>query len=1096
MKHRIPLLFALFAFFAAVSIPSAHAALTDGLVSYWPLNGNANDITPNTNDLTTNGTVTWVAGTLGQQAAQFDGSSGYLSLTYDTTTNYVDNGLPIYNAAYYTICLWVKSSNAAPAKGSSVLTEGSSSGGTSLLQLRTDWTAADSTFSALIDDFGGTVFFGDETYGNLAKGTGARQPFDGTWHHIAWVDSNGVAALYVDGVQDPHVFNNTRLAEPSTDQGGGGPPSGLQLSTFSLGATLKNVASSYFAGDIQDVAIWERNLSQEEISNVMSGGLPITPGSIATAAPAITNQPIGNTNLIVGDNWALQAYGEGTHPRTYQWYVTTESGSTALTDNDATATNDIIFGSQSNILSLSNLTSASSGSYTVQISNGDGVPATSRPATVLVSPVSPWAPNLTNGEISVWPLSTINNGTTPDVVGGYDMYVNTNGYSYGSIYLTNGIFGENSMYFTAAGTLNHIFNPGDLLPLTQYPAFTLSIWVNAPPLDPANAGNRFFTMGNTASTDPYFSLANPDTTAIGDGSLSTMRGFFRDDQGQNASGDGDSIGSIPIYTASSPFVYSAANWHHVVVVQRVVGGALPTLQMLVYVDGTNDPGDDLATPWCPRGPITTEIMAIGGAVRNTTTETGTAGRGDLLTGAVDDVAVWNRDLTLAEIQLLQTELAPLAPATTPALAITSFRPDFAEVAGGDSATLRWTVSPSASGVSINGSSVISQTTNGLGVLTVTNITAATNFTLTISHGTNSLTSDTGVTVVPGVAAGWHILDDFQTYAVGSFDNAAPYWNNDYNGGAAVALITNATDPTTLLPTTKNMLDIPGDGGDGTVGLLELNSLDISPGQARTVFARVYVANDPASSPPTFTFGVTELALKSFEDIETDAGSMARLYSDPNGDLAVGAETTTNETENLFPCKLAYEQVYDLWIDVTNGGETITDTSTNVDVWFSIWLQREGDPNRFEVLSNYLTDQTGQKTFYGNFSTTISEFLVGTGGGTSTGGTLWLTDAYISKSGYNSTIPIPWTAWPASDIPQLATPTGFTYDTTTYPGFLNFTWTPGPGGSQGVGGALMSGPTLEGPWSVLLGPSTNGEGGFNDQEPLTNTTGNQFYFIWQ
>src|ERR1700677_1095180 len=100
MKHRIPLLFALFAFFAAVSIPSAHAALTDGLVSYWPLNGNANDITPNTNDLTTNGTVTWVAGTLGQQAAQFDGSSGYLSLTYDTTTNYVDNGLPIYNAAY------------------------------------------------------------------------------------------------------------------------------------------------------------------------------------------------------------------------------------------------------------------------------------------------------------------------------------------------------------------------------------------------------------------------------------------------------------------------------------------------------------------------------------------------------------------------------------------------------------------------------------------------------------------------------------------------------------------------------------------------------------------------------------------------------------------------------------------------------------------------------------------------------------------------------------------------------------------------------------------------------------------------------------
>jgi hypothetical protein len=72
-KHRNLLFSALCA--AAVYAAPAYAALTDGLVSYWPLNGNANDITPNANNLTVNGSVAYVTGTLGQQAAQFDGST-------------------------------------------------------------------------------------------------------------------------------------------------------------------------------------------------------------------------------------------------------------------------------------------------------------------------------------------------------------------------------------------------------------------------------------------------------------------------------------------------------------------------------------------------------------------------------------------------------------------------------------------------------------------------------------------------------------------------------------------------------------------------------------------------------------------------------------------------------------------------------------------------------------------------------------------------------------------------------------------------------------------------------------------------------------
>jgi len=373
-KYRLLLFSALCA--AAVYAAPAYAALTDGLVSYWPLNGNANDITPNANNLTVNGSVAYVTGTLGQQAAQFDGSTAYLSTTYTiaNTSGWVDNGLPIYNAGYYTICMWVKSATATPPEKTTLLAEASTSSGNPLFQFRTDWTASDSFFSVLIENQNGNVYFGNESFGNLGKSTSTtKEPFDGTWHHVAWVDSNGVAALYVDGVQDPTVFINTRLPAPTNSV------PGLVLDTFSLGATVKAAVSSYFAGEIQDVAIWERNLSETEISQVMAGNLPST---IPTAGPTIYVQPVGNVNLDTSINptWAMQVYAGGTHPRTYQWY----SNNVPLTDDGAT-----IFGSQSNILNLVGMPAGYTGSFTVTVGNSYGPSVTSQAAQVTVSAVTP-----------------------------------------------------------------------------------------------------------------------------------------------------------------------------------------------------------------------------------------------------------------------------------------------------------------------------------------------------------------------------------------------------------------------------------------------------------------------------------------------------------------------------------------------------------------------------------------------------------------------------------------------------------------------------------------------------------------------------------
>jgi hypothetical protein len=985
MKYRIPLLFALGALCAALYVQPARAALTDGLVSYWPLNGVTStnssatpDITPNGNNLTLFGSTlpTFVAGRVGN-AVSLDGVSQYLGLTYNAAgiSGWVDNGLPIYNAGFYTICLWVKSASATPAKGTSVLTEGSANSGNPLLQLRTDWQATDSIFSALIEDQNANVFFGNQSFGNVAKSTGAIRPFDGTWHHIAWVDSNGVAALYVDGIQDPTVFINTRVPEPV------GTVGGLALNTISIGATLKAAASSYFAGQIQDVAVWERNLSQSEISQVMAGDLPT---SIATAAPSFTAQPIGNANLLAGQSWAMQAYGEGTHPRTYQWF----SNNVPLVDDGLT-----IIGSESNILDLIDMPAGYAGSFTVVISNAYGYTPPSQPALVVVSAASPQAPSLTNGQISYWPLDAVNGGVTPDIVGGYDLYLAT---PMTATNLVAGKFG-NAMQFYDAGPLIRICSPGDALPLEKYQSWTVAMWVKepVPASNPVATGQRFFEMGNTASTAPWVSLANTDTTAQGQADLEHFRGFFRNDNGQNNSTSGVGVSTLPIYDG---------NWHHVAYVETVVGGALPVLQGSFYVDGVLDP---MLTALNPRRPITSQIICIGGTVRNTTSINSGGSRAGM-NGTIDDAAVWNRALTAQEISMLTANTVPPGPTNIPPLSITSFQPDFGQVVSGDSSRLTWLFSASATAASINGSDVMSLTTNGQGALTVTGITASTNFTLTVSHGSTILSSNVGVTVVNGVAPGWHILDDFANYPVGPLIATAainPYWK-DLVGGCTIV---NPVDPVTGNPTTKNLLNASSGGGNnGQAAILPLGAFTIYSNQTRTVFARLFVTNDPSDgTSQSNAFGVTERAMKSEADFGEDTGPVARFYDDPTPNLAVGAYDNTNGPLNLFPCKLNLGQVYDVWLDVTNGGiSTDNLTYTNVNVYFSIWLQREGDAKRIQVLSNYHTDRTGGPDFLGPTLPYLNEFVVGNGGAT---GTVFLTDAYISTSGYSSTIPVPWTA---------------------------------------------------------------------------------------
>jgi hypothetical protein len=82
---------------------------------------------------------------------------------------------------------------------------------------------------------------------------------DGQWHHVVWVDSGGTVSVYVDGVRDGRNFNYA--------------PGILTPNTFALAALFRNTISSYFAGSLDEVAIWHRALSTAEVIDVTEGHL-------------------------------------------------------------------------------------------------------------------------------------------------------------------------------------------------------------------------------------------------------------------------------------------------------------------------------------------------------------------------------------------------------------------------------------------------------------------------------------------------------------------------------------------------------------------------------------------------------------------------------------------------------------------------------------------------------------------------------------------------------------------------------------------------------------------------------------------------------
>lgn len=165
----------------------------------------------------------------------FDGVDDYLNLSEHAS-------LPIYRSGVgtgYTVALWVKGS---ALSGKRLYSE-TASGGSARFALQTYtngqvWVnITDDNNTTLKNAVGGAVVFGDSA-----------------WHHIAWVDQNGAGKLYVDGNQSAtHTYT----------------PGPMTLNRATIGAQLKTTASDFFTGEVDEVSVWDKALSQSEIQSLM-----------------------------------------------------------------------------------------------------------------------------------------------------------------------------------------------------------------------------------------------------------------------------------------------------------------------------------------------------------------------------------------------------------------------------------------------------------------------------------------------------------------------------------------------------------------------------------------------------------------------------------------------------------------------------------------------------------------------------------------------------------------------------------------------------------------------------------------------------------
>ncbi len=256
----------------------AQSFLTNGLVAYYPLQGNANDYSGNGTNGTIYGGVTLTTDRFG------NANSAY---SFNGTNGYIDIGQPVGSSpSQFSESVWVKyiqlSATTVGPQVDPIISQRQQDG-SSWAELGIQIYSATNGVASLTAD--ATDFYGP------CSGVTQIQP--NTWVFICGVYSNNVYQIYVNG-----NLENTTSA-----------PIFLQ-SPDHMYLMYQASWDDFFQGSLSDVRIYDRALSSKEVAELYQ----------YQTIPIQIHQNPTNTSVLEGQSATLSVLASSSLPISYQWY--------------------------------------------------------------------------------------------------------------------------------------------------------------------------------------------------------------------------------------------------------------------------------------------------------------------------------------------------------------------------------------------------------------------------------------------------------------------------------------------------------------------------------------------------------------------------------------------------------------------------------------------------------------------------------------------------------------------------------------------------------------------------------------------------------
>jgi hypothetical protein len=365
---------------------------TNGLVGWWPFNGNANDESGNGNNGTNNG-ATLTADRFGNVNKAFD---------FDGVDDFINAGQNI-TFSNYTISSWVLL-NTTPDYYNTVVSK-----------ISTNFQNYELRINDVANNIIPEFIWGDNSSW-LGMGGSTSFPI-ASWHHlVVSFNSNNIVTLYVDG-----IAVSTSAASNYTDILGFSTYFGARPNTQGISNT-----SFYLNGKLDDIGIWNRALNQQEITTLYNSCSSFE----ITSQPSNANVNLGTSAQFSVNTASGSTYQWQSNPSNFGWQnVPSNASYSGSTTNTLTVSNTTISNHHQPFRAIVNAGGCIDTSDVAQIIIGDTCLTTVTDTLIINTTLSLPAPNNEN-TILIYPNPasdhiTIDNGNYT-AMAGYTIKIENN----------------------------------------------------------------------------------------------------------------------------------------------------------------------------------------------------------------------------------------------------------------------------------------------------------------------------------------------------------------------------------------------------------------------------------------------------------------------------------------------------------------------------------------------------------------------------------------------------------------------------------------------------------------------------------------------